>query len=83
MKRARHNDAVHRGISLGTIVMVAVTVTVVGMTAVILPRLLGKTDFRMHVSGMLAALHLDETLPVLSLSEIPISEPTPTAEPVN
>lgn len=83
VKKARHIDSVHRGISFGTILMIALTITVVGLYAAIMPRLLGKTDFRIHVGGMLSALSLDESLTVLTLNEIPLGEATPTPAPSN
>ena len=65
-----------RGISFGTVFMLAVTVVVLGMSGVILPRLLGTANVTVDVSGVFAALTLDESLPSLSLSEIPISDAT-------
>lgn len=83
MRKAIHSGSARRGISFGTILMVAVTVMVVGLYAAILPRLLGKTDFRVNVSGIFSALSLDESLTVLSLNDIPIGEVTPSPEPTN
>lgn len=86
MKQTQRCPSVHRGVSFGSILMVTVTVVVVGMSATILPRLLSKADFDVNVSGMLSALKLDDSLMVLSMSDIPISDATPTpvpsAEPV-
>lgn len=65
-----------RGVSFGTILMLAVTVMVVGLSAVTLPRLLGTADFDMDVSGAIAALSLDGAMPVLNLTDIPISDAT-------
>ncbi len=70
MKRER------RGISFGTIFMLAVTVIVVGLSAATLPRLLGTADFDVDVSGVFSALSLNDAMPALSLSEIPISAAT-------
>lgn len=66
----------HRGVSFGTVLMLAITVVVVGMSAAILPRLLGTADFRVDVSGVFSALTLHDSLPSLTLSEIPISDAT-------
>lgn len=71
----------HRGVSLGTVCMLAITVAVSGLSAVILPRLLGKADFSMMVDGTLSALTLDDALPVLALNDIPIGEVHPTPAP--
>ena len=68
----------HRGISFGTIFMTCMTVIVVGMSAVILPRLLGSTEFIMDAGSVFAALSLDDAVPTLALNDIPISDPTPT-----
>lgn len=77
----------HRGVSFGTVFMLAVTVMVLGTSAAILPRLLGKADLDVDVSGVFSALTLHDGLPSLSLSEIPISdasqEPVPTSAPAN
>lgn len=81
MKRMQRGPSVRRGISFGTIFMAALTVIVLGLTASTLPRLLGKADFDMDVSGVFSALTLDDSLTVLSLSDIPISDATATPEP--
>lgn len=81
MKRTQRGPSVHRGISFGTIFMAALTVIVVGLSATILPRLLGTADFDVDVSGVFSALTLDNSLTALSLSDIPISDATATPEP--
>ncbi len=78
MEKKRNERPSRRGISLGTIFMLAVTVIVVGMSTATLPRLLGKADFDMDV-GSVFALSLDHAIPSLALSQIPISDRT--AEP--
>lgn len=74
----------HRGVSFGTIFMLAVTVMVLGTTAAVLPRLLGKADFDVDVSGVFDALTLHEGFPSLTLSDIPISDANqePVSTPV-
>lgn len=69
-----------RGVSFGTVFMIAVTLIVVGMTAMTLPRLLGSADFDMDVSGIFSALSLDGTMPELNLVDIPISDATQVPE---
>ncbi|MGN0754701.1 MAG: CapA family protein [Aristaeellaceae bacterium] len=85
MKRTRREPSMHRGVSLGTVCMLAITVAVSGLSAVILPRLLGKADFSMMVDGTLSALTLDDALPVLAMNDIPIGEvhhtPAPSSAP--
>ena len=61
-----------RGISLGTIVMLVLTVVVAGGMFSILPRLMGETNIAIDASKVLEALNLGDALPALSLSEIPL-----------
>lgn len=74
----------HRGVSFGTVFMLAVTVIVSGLSATILPRLLGSADLHMDTAA-LSGLTLNEALPALAFSDIPISdktsEPSATPEP--
>lgn len=72
-----------RGISFGTIFMTGLTLIVVGLSAAVLPRLLGKADFDVDASGAFSALSLDGAIPALTLSDIPISDATqfPEASP--
>lgn len=65
-----------RGVSFGTIFMLAVTVMVIGLSAATLPRLLGTADFDMDVSSAMAALSLDGAIPALNLTDIPITAET-------
>ena len=81
MKQPRRGDAEHRGVSFGTIFMCCITVMVVGLTVAILPRLLGKADFRVDVGQAIAALTLDGSMPALTLSDIPITDATQPPEP--
>ena len=81
MKRTQRGPSALRGISFGTIFMTTLTVMVVVLTASILPRLLGTAEFDMDASAVFSALTLDDTLPSLHLSDIPISDATPTPEP--
>lgn len=61
-----------RGVSVGTIVMLVLTVLVTGGMAHILPRLMGETSTNIDAQ-VLQALNLGEFIPALSLSEIPLS----------
>ena len=65
-----------RGVSFGTVFMLALTVMVLGTTAAIFPRLLGQADLDVAVGSMISALTLHEGLPALALSDIPISDAT-------
>lgn len=76
MKRTHRDDDTHRGVSFGTVLMLSVTVVVIGLSAAIMPRLLGKADFRVDVSGVISALTLHDSLPSLAMSDIPISDAT-------
>lgn len=81
---SQRDPSKRRGVSFGTVFMLAVTVLVIGLSGAILPRLLGKANFSMDASGVFAALNLSEALPALALSEIPISSTTeqPESTPV-
>lgn len=70
-----------RGVSFGTVFMLSITMLVLGLSAAILPRLMGKSDFRVDVSGAFSALTLNDSLPVLAMNSIPISDATPTPVP--
>lgn len=78
--KAQRDAAVRRGISFGTIFMTALTVFVVGLSAAILPRLLGEADFDVEVQDSVSVLTLDNALTALSLSDIPISDATAAPE---
>ena len=70
----------HRGVSFGTVFMLALTIMVLGATAAIFPRLLGTVDIHVDGGTVLSALKLHDGLPSLALSDIPISDATPTPE---
>lgn len=75
------NRRKRKGISVGTIIMLALTVVVAGGMLNILPRLMGGTSIDIDTSKVLGALNLSDVLPAFSLSEIPLfSEPAATAE---
>ena len=61
-----------RGVSVGTVVMLILTVVVAGGMFRILPRLMGQTSIDIDASQVLGALNLGDVLPALSLSEIPL-----------
>ncbi|MCH5287703.1 MAG: CapA family protein [Christensenellaceae bacterium] len=69
-----------RGISVGTILMLVVTIAVTGCTVFLLRLLMGETGIEFNTSQVLEALNLGNALPALSLSEIPMggdaSQPT-------
>lgn len=69
----------HRGVSIGTVVMLCVTCVVVAAFALVLTRLNGATDVRIDTGKVLQALSLADILPELSMNEIPISSPEITA----
>jgi len=79
--KTQRRPSVHRGISFGTIAMTALTVVVLGLSASILPRLLGTADFHVNISGAMDTLMLDDALTALTLSDIPIVDQTPAPEP--
>ena len=81
MSRKQQSSSLRRGISFGTVFMTAITVVVLGLSAAVFPRLLSSSAFDMNISGAVAALTLDDSLTALSLSDIPINEPTATPSP--
>lgn len=69
-----------RGVSIGTIVMTAITCLVVLGMALVLPKLSGNTNVTIDTDKVLQALALDGTLPELSLSDIPIISVSKTTD---
>ena len=70
MARIKRNK---RGISVGTIVALALLVAVVGTSLIILARVSAGNNVSVDTDKVLAALQLND-LPELTLSEIPIQE---------
>ena len=72
-----------RGVSLGTVVMLALTLMVTVGAVSLLSRLMGNTTIELDTDRMLSALSITDGLPELSLNDIPISISTgqPTATP--
>lgn len=68
-----------RGVSFGTVLMLAITLCVVGALAFVLPRLQGETELNVDAGDMLSALKLSD-LPKLEKNDIPIQAQA-TAEP--
>jgi len=83
----KHHE--HRGVSLGTIVMLAVTLAVLITSANVLPRLMGKANISVEELAMRSSVNMNGSLPSLVQAEIPIVNATevppmtaaPTAEP--
>ena len=67
-----------RGVSFGTILMLALTLCVVGSLAFVLPKLQGETELNVDAGEMLSALKLSD-LPELELNDIPIQSQTTAA----
>lgn len=70
------NHREHRGVSVGTVVMLSLTLAVVIGFALILPRLMGSANIHMEDRAMRSSTNLNDSLPELSLSEIPITNVT-------
>lgn len=73
----------HRGVSIGTILMLTLTCLVILGYGTVIPRLAGNTKVNIDTDKVLQALSLGDGLPELSLNDIPISvlQPAPTAVP--
>ena len=67
---SRHRK--RKGISVGTVIMLILTVVVAGGMFSILPRLMGQSSIAIDATQVLSALNLGDVLPELSLSEIPL-----------
>lgn len=70
----------HRGVSFGTILMLLLTTAVLGCSIVVLPRLMGTANIHMHDRAMLSSMNLNEALPELTMSVIPIAAETETPQ---
>lgn len=70
-----------RGVSLGTIVMLLLTLIVLIGCSIIMPRLMGRANIRMEDRAMLSSTNLNDSLPGLSLSDIPLGSATATEQP--
>lgn len=79
------NEHEQRGVSFGTILMLLLTALVLAGFVIILPRLMGPVDILLEERAMRSTTNLNDSLPELSMSEIPISNaahaPEVTAEP--
>jgi len=77
------NQRNRRRISLGTFVMLALTLVVCAGCLAVLPKLQGNTVLQVDASQVLNDLTLSGSLPELSLSDIPIkvTTPQPTVPP--
>lgn len=71
----------HRGISLGTIVMLALTAMVTLGILYVLPRLAGDTKIDIDPNQVLQAFSFSDTIPELTLSDIPIGTAVPDSLP--
>lgn len=71
-----------RGISLGTLIMLVITLLVVGGMMQLLPKLTSNTDVTIDTGKVLEALSLGDGLPELTLSEIPIQASSAPQAPV-
>ncbi len=80
MKRRKR----YRGISLGTILMIVLTLAVCGGCSYVLPKLMGHTDMVLDAGMVFDALNLGDSVTNLVLSDIPLgvkqtAQPEPQA----
>lgn len=68
-----------RGVSIGTVFMLLMTLCVLVGCSIVFPRLMGSANIRMDDRAMQSSTNLNDSLPELSLSEIPIA---PSVTPV-
>lgn len=74
MSRRRRS---RRGVSLGTVVMLLLTIVVLGGFCVLLPRLTGVTDVRTNAAEL--AVAIDQSLSQIAASGVSLVGPTPQA----
>lgn len=74
MSRRRRSK---RGVSLGTVVMLLLTIVVLGGFCVLLPRLTGVTDVRTNAAEL--AVAIDQSLSQIAASGVSLVGPTPQA----
>ena len=70
-----------RGVSIGTVFMLLLTLVVLIGCAIVMPRLMGKANIRMEDRAMHSSTNLNDSLPELVMSDIPLTGTQPTAEP--
>ena len=74
MSRRRRS---RRGVSLGTVVMLLLTIVVLGGFCALLPRLTGTTDVRTNAAEL--AVAIDQSLSQIAASGVSLVGPTPQA----
>lgn len=72
MSRRRRS---RRGVSLGTVVMLLLTIVVLGGFCALLPRLTGTTDVRTNAAEL--AVAIDQSLSQIAASGVSLVGPTP------
>lgn len=65
-----------RGISVGTIVMLSLTLLVLLGSILVIPSLMGSTDMHLQDGAMDASMDLGQSVRALSMGDIPITQPT-------
>lgn len=69
-----------RGVSIGTILMLLLSLAVIICCSIILPRLMGPVNIHMDEQAMLSSTNLNASLPELSQNDIPLSFTTPVPD---
>ncbi len=69
-----------RGVSLGTVFMLLITLAVVTGCIAVLPRLMGSVNIDLEELAMRSSTNLNDSLPELTFSDIPLSAATTTPE---
>lgn len=62
-----------RGVSLGTVFMLLLTLIVLIGCAIVMPRLMGKANIHMEDRAMHSSTNLNDSLPELAMSDIPLA----------
>lgn len=64
-----------RGVSLGTVFMLLLTLVVLSACGIVMPQLMGNVNIRMDEGAMRSSTNLNEALPELVMSDIPLTDP--------
>lgn len=70
------NQHEERGVSLGTVLMLALTLLVIVGCCIVLPRLMGPFNISMEDGAMHSSTNLNDALPELVMSDIPLNSAT-------
>ena len=71
------NEHEQRGVSIGTVLMLLISLAVLICCSIVLPRLMGPVNIHMDDQAMLSSTNLNASLPEVSQNDIPLTFTTP------